>query len=185
MKNLKLYCPKCGSLLSKGYYSTLYQCTDLSCDYKLNEHNTIDIGYKSKGIAKALSNLSPYPFILDGVYCECMEAFIQSLKIQDIDVQKDVCSKPALFCYGIREMHDDWRISQTVYWRGKEIDRHSEEYMYLLRRAYKKLYDESPTFRYALEKSKGYTLIHSIGCTDDTQTLLTPDEYIQLLNELR
>lgn len=184
MKNIMLYCPKCGKKLIKCT-SAQYVCSNQECDYKLNEKNTIDIGYKSKGLAKSLSNLCPYPFIFDGIYCESMESFIQSLKIQDINVQKDMCCKTSVFCYGLREMHDDWRISQTVYWKGRKIDRHSDEYICLLRRAYKRLYEQSPTFRYALEKSKGYTLIHSIGCIDDTQTLLTPDEFVKLLNELR
>ncbi len=184
MKELMLYCPKCGEKLIKNT-TALYACSNYLCNYRLNEENTIDIGYKSKGLAKALSNLCPYPFIFDGIYCESMESFIQSLKVQDPNVQKDICGKSSVFCYGIREMHDDWRITQTVHWRGNKIDRHSDEYIVLLRRAYQRLYSESPTFKYALEKSKGYNLIHSIGCTDDTQTLLTPNEYIYFLNELR
>ena len=184
MNNLKLYCPKCGKEL-ESFCDIYYQCPSKSCYYRLNEKNTIDISFKSIGLAKALSNLCPYPFIIDNIACSSMEAFIQSLKIKEPDIQKDICIKTGPFCYSIRTMFDDWRITQTVYWKGKEINRHSTEYMNLLRKAYQALYEQSPIYRYAIEKSKKYNIIHSIGCTDNTQTLLTPDEYMKLLDELR
>ena len=184
MNNLKRYCPKCGKELAQRLNS-YYECISISCQYKLTTNDIIDISFKAKGISKALSNLCPYPFTIDGIQCTSMEAFIQSLKVKDKEVQKDICSKTAAFCYNIREMHEDWRIAQKVYWKGEEIDRHSNEYIELLKRAYNALYDQSPTFRYALTLSKGYTLTHSIGCTNSNETLLTPDEYIKLLNELR
>lgn len=184
MNNSKRYCPKCGKELAQRLNSN-YECISISCQYKLTTNDIIDISFKSKGLAKALSNLCPYPFTIDGIKCASMESFIQSLKVKDIEVQKDICSKTAAFCYNIREMHDDWRITQKVYWQGKEIDRHSTDYYRLLIRAYYALFEDSPTFRYALKLSKGYILTHSIGCTDSKETLLTPDEYIKLLNELR
>ena len=182
MSNLILHCPKCGKELTKGT-STLYECNNLSCNYTLNEENTIDISFKSKGISKALSNLCPYPFTFDNVYCSSMESFIQSLKVNDSFVQKDVCSKTGPFCYSIRTLFDDWRITQKVFWQGKEIDRHSNSYITLLKNAYISLYNHSPIFCYAIKKVKkeGYKLQHSIGCTDSKETLLTPNEYINLL----
>jgi len=184
MCDSKLYCPKCGKELAHRLNSW-YECLNDSCHYRLTEENTIDISFKSKGLAKALSNLCNYPFFMDGIYCDSMESFIQSLKVADPTTQADVCSKTGPFCYSLRTMFEDWRPSQTIYWMGKEINRHSDEYMDLLKRAYKKLYTDSDVFRYAINKSKGHKLIHSIGCTDDTETLLTPDEYISLLNYLR
>ena len=44
-----------------------------------------------------------------------MESFIQSLKIKDAAVQKDICTTTVPFCYNIREMLDDWRITQKLY----------------------------------------------------------------------
>ena len=184
MNKIKHYCPKCGKELAQRLDS-YYECVNDSCYYRLHEHETIDISFKSIGIAKALSNLCPYPFMLDGIYCQSMESFIQSLKISDEAVQEDICAHTGPFCYSIRTMFEDWRTTQTVYWKGKTIDRHSDEYIELLRRAYNTLYIQSDIFRYAIQKSKGYKLIHSIGCTDSTETLLTPDEYISFLNELR
>lgn len=184
MHNFKFYCPKCGAPLTYGC-RVLYQCSNPSCNYRLDDENTIDISFKSTGIAKALSNLCSYPFTFEAIHCSSMEAFIQSLKVKDPDVQRDICSKTGPFCYSIREIFDDWRITQTVHWKGIEIDRHSEEYTSLLRRAYVALLAQSPTFKYALLSSKGYRLSHSIGCIHKKETLLTPAEYINLLNHLR
>lgn len=186
MNNLKLYCPECGSVLANRIGSSMYECINPSCTYKLNENNTIDISFSSKGLSKALSNLCPYPFEIDGVKCASMESFIQSLKVEDAKMQADVCSKTGPFCYSIREMFNDWRTTQTVYWKGKPINRQSDDYFLLLKEAYDKLLEQSPIFRYALTEVKkhNYSLTHSIGCTDKTQTLLTPDEYITLLEHL-
>lgn len=188
MNKLTLYCAVCGEELVKEHDSImmldLWKCK--KCNYILTNPNTIDISFKSKGLAKALSNLCPYPFEFDGVKCSSMEAFIQSLKVQDTEVQKDICSKTALFCYNIRYMFNDWRETGTVYWQGKSIKRQDEEYMVLLRRAYQSLLNQSPIFYYALKKTKieGYTLMHSIGCTDPSETLLTPNEFTAILDHL-
>ena len=44
-------------------------------------------GYPSS----ALSNFAPHQFIIDGVECNSMEEFLQSLKFKDVDMQKAVC----------------------------------------------------------------------------------------------
>lgn len=189
MNGLNYYCPKCGEKLvdrsnRTDELSCLYVCD--SCKYSLTDPNVLDISFKTQGLSKALSNLCPYPFEFDGVQCSSMEAFLQSLKTKDPVVQKDICAKSAVFCYKLRPMYDDWRKTQTLYWRGKEICRHSEEYHLLLTRAYEALLKQSPLFCYALKKAKenNYILKHSIGCKDPSETILTPDEYMALLEHL-
>jgi len=188
MSTLTLYCPTCGEELVKKHDDIanydLWKCK--KCHYILTNPNTIDISFKSKGIAKALSNLCPYPFQFEGINCSCMEAFIQSLKVQDIAVQEDVCFKTGLFCYNIRYMFDDWRKTGTVYWKGKPINRQSKDYLMLITRAYEALLNQSPIFHYALSKVKenGYMLKHSIGCEEISETLLTPNEFTAILDYL-
>lgn len=188
MKKTQLFCPHCGTeLIAKEdpiMKYVIYICE--KCKYSLTNPNIIDISFKAKGLAKALSNLCAYPFEFEGIKCSSMEAFIQSLKVKYIDVQEDVCSKTGPFCYNIREMFDDWRETQTVYWKGKEICRHSKEYIDLLIKAYKALVNQSPIYYYALKKAKdnGYILDHSIGCKDSSETLLTPKEFMDILNYL-
>jgi len=188
MNELKRYCPICGKELTekadhvKKYF--IYVCED--CNYSLANSRIIDISFKAKGLAKALSNLCPYPFEFDGIKCSSMEAFLQSLKTKEPDVQQDICSKPASFCYKLRPMYNDWRKDQTLYWKGVPIDRHSKDYFLLLTNAYEALLDQSPLFRYALMKAKNnrYILEHSIGCTEVTETILTPNEFMAILDHL-
>ena len=188
MKNFIHYCPKCGEKLidRSNHVKKFFILVCDKCKYSLTDSSIVDISFKSKGIAKALSNLCPYPFEFDGVACSSMEAFIQSLKVEDVEVQKDICSKTGPFCYSIREMHDDWRETQTVYWKGKRICRHGDEYFELIRKAYEALINQSPLYYYALKKAKdnGYILQHSIGCKDSSETLLTEQEFIKALQYL-
>jgi predicted NAD-dependent protein-ADP-ribosyltransferase YbiA (DUF1768 family) len=52
----------------------------------------IDIKAKAPFPAGALSNFAPYSFSLDGIACQSMEGFLQSLKIEDSAEQAGVCS---------------------------------------------------------------------------------------------
>ena len=52
----------------------------------------IDIWSKSAYPADVLSNLCSNGFRFDGVVCGCMEEFLQSLKQQDLDKQRQICS---------------------------------------------------------------------------------------------
>ena len=188
MKILKLYCPHCGEPLTYHHDPLqkyrLHVCD--KCKYSLTNSSTVDISFKSKGIAKALSNLCPYPFEFDGTKCASMESFIQSLRVKDIDMQIDVCSKSGPFCYSIRDLLGDWRETQSVYWQGKPIFREGNQYFMLLTKAYEALIEQSPIFYNALKqvKENNWELIHSVGCTTSSKTLLTPSEYIAILNHL-
>lgn len=178
------YCPKCGKQLISIDFIT-YHCASAECNYSLGSKYIIDISFKSQGFAKALSNLCNYKFIFDCIECNSMESFIQSLRTPDELLQKEICSMSGPFSYSIRTMLPDWRKTQTIYWKGKAINRQSGDYQRLLINAYFALYGNSEIFSYALNQSKGYKLAHSIGCTDKTLTLLTPDEYIDILESLR
>lgn len=114
-----------------------------------------------------------------------MESFIQSLRVSDEIVQKKICEEYTGYtAYKMRLSLPDWRKEGCVYWRGKKILRESLEYHRLLTKAYDKLF-ENEVFRYCLNMHKDDILIHSIGCKDVKETLLTPDEYIDQLERLR
>ena len=74
--------------------------------------------------ASSLSNFAPHPFVIDGIECNSMEGFLQSLKFKNIDMQKYVCSlvgKSAKF----KGKKKKWWKTQTLYWQGKEYKRDS------------------------------------------------------------
>ena len=52
----------------------------------------IDIWSKNAYPADVLSNLCSNGFRFDGVVCGSMEGFLQSLKLQDINKQRQICS---------------------------------------------------------------------------------------------
>ena len=66
------------------------------------EMNTLDI--RSNGLypSNVLSNLCSNGFRFDGMVCGSMEGFLQSLKRQDLDKQRQICSmKGGNGCGGI------------------------------------------------------------------------------------
>ena len=100
------------------------------------------------------------------------------------DIQESVCKlvgSKAKF----RGKHKKWWKTQTLYWRGIEIKRNSQEYQDLLDRAYQCMYDQSESFRDALKASMNSTLTHSIGKKNKNETILTVSEFCSRLTNLR
>ena len=143
----------------------------------------MDIGTGRGYPASSLSNFSPHPFIFDGVKCNSMEGFLQSLKFKNPDMQREVClmvGKKAKF----KGKPKKWWRTQTLWWKGKEIDRHSEEYQQLLDGAYWALFENSK-FKCALKASQSAVLRHSIGKSDASRTILTRREFCRRLEIMR
>lgn len=143
----------------------------------------MDIGTKKGYPSEALSNFAPHPFIIDGVQCNSMEGFLQSLKFQSLDMQKYVCT-----LIGIKAKNKgrkkNWHETQTLYWRGIAYKRDSDEYQALLDRAYNEL-AKNKSFRRALLATQNATLTHSIGKNKITETVLTEREFVHRLMKLR
>ena len=143
----------------------------------------MDIGSGLGYPSAALSNFAPHPFVIDGIECASMEGFLQSLKFSNPDMQKEVCKlvgKAAKF----KGKKKKWWQTQTLYWRGQEIDRHSQEYQQLLDRAYAAL-AQNESFRRALLATGTATLTHSIGKSNPSETVLTKAEFCGRLTRLR
>ena len=143
----------------------------------------MDIGSGSGYPSCALSNFAPHPFTVDGILCNSMEGFLQSLKFSSPDMQVQVCSlvgKAAKF----KGKKKKWWRTQTLYWQGAEIARSSEEYQVLLDRAFDALAQNSG-FRAALLATGNSVLTHSIGKTKITETVLTRQEFCSRLTKIR
>jgi len=143
----------------------------------------MDIGSGNGYPSSALSNFAPHPFEIDGVKCNSMEGFLQSLKFKSTEMQEYVCT---LVGYAAKKKgsQKNWQSDQILYWQGKEIDRHSKEYQDLLDKAYERLY-KNEKFRAALESSGNSVLTHSIGKNDPSRTVLTRTEFCSRLMKLR
>lgn len=46
----------------------------------------MDIGSGSGYPSSSLSNFAPHPFVIDGIECNSMEGFLQSLKFENQDM---------------------------------------------------------------------------------------------------
>jgi predicted NAD-dependent protein-ADP-ribosyltransferase YbiA (DUF1768 family) len=143
----------------------------------------MDIGSGTGYPSASLSNFAPHPFVIDGVECNSMEGFLQSLKFSNPDMQVEVCKlvgKQAKF----KGKKKKWWKTQTLYWQGVEYKRSSQEYQELLDRAFAALAQNSG-FQNALLATGDATLTHSIGKTDETKTVLTRSEFCSRLTKIR
>jgi len=142
-----------------------------------------DIGSGRGWPYDSLSNFSPHPFTIDGVQCNSMEGFLQSLKFKNPDMQREVCKlvgKAAKF----KGKKKKWWRFQKLYWQGQEIDRHSQEYQDLLDRAFDAL-SQNASFQRALLATRDEPLKHTIGKRDPSRTVLTQREFVSRLMKIR
>lgn len=143
----------------------------------------MDIGSGSGYPSSNLSNFSPHGFVVDGVECASMEGFLQSLKFQDPEMQKHVCTlvgKAAKF----KGKKKKWWKTQTLYWQGEAIPRDSERYQELLDKAFNALAENS-SFKRALLATQNATLTHNIGKKKPSETVLTKNEFTSRLTAIR
>ena len=143
----------------------------------------MDIGSGTGYPSANLSNFSPHVFTVDGIECNSMEGFLQSLKFQDPEMQKHVCTlvgKKAKF----KGKKKKWFKTQTLYWKGEEIPRNSDRYQKLLDTAFSAL-AQNTSFQKALLATQNATLTHSIGKKKTSETVLTRQEFTSRLTRIR
>jgi hypothetical protein len=147
---------------------------------------TLDLHYRSEiPLAKSLSNLYPYNFIMDGYSISSMEAFLQSLKVRDLEEKKKIWEMYGVKCWKYGQQFNSWKETQILYDNfGNPIDRHSKEYEFLIQRAYD-CWFKNEEFKSRLKESLPYKVTHSMGKTDKTDSVLTKDEYIGNMDRLR
>lgn len=134
--------------------------------------------------AGALSNFAGHRFQIDGIDCNSMEGFLQSLKFKSPDMQVEVCKLVGIGAKR-RGRPKKWFRTQKLYWRGETIDRQADEYTELITKAYDCMFRDSESFRNALKASGDSVLRHSIGKNKKSETVLTEREFIGQLNRLR
>lgn len=148
--------------------------------------NVLDCHYRADTrLARELSNLYPWPFVLDDVQCGSIEGFLQSLKFSDPDEQVAVATLhgPEAFLTG--QHGNDWKETQVLWWRGKKFPRTYKKYQALLTRAYDACFDQNAGFIAALYETGALVLSHDMGKTNQTQSTLTQMEYLVQLYRLR
>ena len=143
----------------------------------------MDIRSGAKYPAGALSNFSPYKFTVDGVVCSSMEGFLQSLKFSNESMQIYVCSLVGRLAKA-KGSKKNWKRTQTLYWKGVEYKRDSDDYQKLLDKAFTAL-SMNRKFKKALISTQTSNLTHSLGKKKINQTVLTQQEFCSRLLMLR
>ncbi len=146
----------------------------------------INVGYKLKNpLSKCLSNLFPYEFYFKGIKLHSAEAFFQGIKFVDKKTQKMLFNYAQLDSNNIKcSSNFDWTKIQCICFKGKLISRRSEEYQNLIYELYISLL-QNPLYLGAIKQIGDRYVIHSIGCEDDTKTVLTRYEFEFMLNCLK
>lgn len=143
----------------------------------------INISSTNKGAAAALSNFTPHPFIFDGVICNSMEGFLQSLKFENPKMQVYVATlvgRKAKF----KGQKKKWYITQTLYWKGIPYKRESDEYTKLIEKAFD-AYAQNTKIQKILLSTNNAVFEHSMGKRKKSQTVLTRTEFINNLTRIR
>ena len=138
----------------------------------------MNIGSGSGYPSSSLSNFAGHRFVLDGVECNSAEGFLQGLKFQSVEMQAYVCTligKAAKF----KGKRKSWYVTQTLWWKGQPINRHSKEYQLLLNRAYNAMYQQSESFYKALHCSCKAVLKHTMGKTECLKLYLHNQNFVK------
>lgn len=80
----------------------------------------------------------------------------------------------------LRKLIIRWKIT-----RGKAIDRQSEEFMELVGRTYRTMFEQNKSFRTALMSTRCMTLHHTQGERNPFKTILTEKEFCSILTDIR
>ena len=144
----------------------------------------IKLGYREKGLGRLLSNLYPWPFVMDGVQCGSIEGFLQCLKRNIPEEQTEIAALHGFEAYKNGQLGNAWKETQILYWLDVPVERSSRAYHELLCRAYDACLDQNTGFAVALSKTGCEPLTH-LGKHDSHDTTLTVSEYLHQMHRLR
>lgn len=116
-----------------------------------------------------------------------MEGFLQSLKVKDRRTQEKMCTLPGFMAKKVGNyLKRSGQFDRTtVYWQGRQYDRNTKEFQEVISGAYDSKYSQDRVFRTVLKSSRGRKLTHTIGKNDPMDTILTENEFIDHLDNLR
>lgn len=94
----------------------------------VTEIPTLDIGTEGEYPSNALSNVAPHIFVMDGIACDSMEGFLQSLKTDNQAEQINICQKVGFDAKHSGHVYNSqWKQTQTLHWNGIAYPRLSHE----------------------------------------------------------
>ena len=162
------------------------------------EKQVIDIYSKNPYPSGTLSNFRRCSFVFDDVECSSIEGVLQSLKVlipspnsnyelwkERINLQKEICSYANNKAKREGNFLNLFNPKRELNWQGVPLERKSKEYQNFLKRLFEARYLADAEYRHALYDTRNFKLTHTIGKHDKSQTNLTEEEFIGMLNHLR
>ena len=143
----------------------------------------VDISSDGRYPGAMLSNFTPYEFTFRGKRFLSMESLLQGLKFETVETQNGVFERVGVKAK-LRGKKRKWYLNQTLYWQGTPMKRDSEEYKNIVREAFYAL-AENIDFQKTLLATGNKHLYHTMGKSDPTRTILTEDEFCEILTNLR
>lgn len=146
---------------------------------------TVDIYSKAEYPANQLSNFTFHRFVFDGVVCNSMEGFLQSLKYKNVDKQKEICLMTGIDAKKAGSKKYLWKVRKRIFWLGKAYGPFSDDLQRLIDDAYRACLEQSEEFRNALQAVGKNRITHSIGKNDSRKTILTEYHFVRRLEYLK
>ena len=143
----------------------------------------INIDHDGVYPAFMLSRYEPYKFMFRGKEFLSIISLLQGLKYRDVEEQNRVFEKVGINPEAKRA-RSNWQESQTLYWQGQPMGRHSREYKDFINEAYTAL-AANKDFREALLATGRKRLYNAYALTDPSKTVLTGQEQYRALMRLR
>lgn len=143
----------------------------------------VDISSDGRYPGAMLSNFTPYEFTFRGKRFLSMESLLQGLKFETVETQNGVFERVGVKAK-LRGKKRKWYLDQTLYWQGTPMKRDSEEYKNIVCEAFYAL-AENIDFQKTLLATGNKRLYHTMGKSDPTRTILTEDEFCEILTNLR
>ena len=112
-----------------------------------------------------------------------MDCLLQGLKFETVETQNGVFERVGVKAK-LRGKKRKWYLDQTLYWQGTPMKRDSEEYKNIVCEAFYAL-AENIDFQKTLLATGNKHLYHTMGKSDPTRTILTEDEFCEILTNLR
>jgi hypothetical protein len=148
--------------------------------------DTLDITSESTDArAATLSNFTAQSFYIDGIPCNSVEGFLQSLKVSDSILQANLCQLSGKHARQVGQQYNGWKKDQFLYWQNRVYPRSSPQYQTLLNDVYKQVSQQCTAWTDALKASYPLILTHTIGKTNPHDTVLTTDEFCSILTSIR
>lgn len=150
-----------------------------------NLENSILVRFGEPGIGGILSNLKKRSFMFAGINCNSIEGVLQGIKFKDVDKQKKIAIRHGMDAKRSGQGKRLDRQGMLAHWNGQSYRRDSKAYNQFVRSIYWAACWADVDMQVALIESGDRPFIHPIGSKDIEKSVLTENEFVTILTDLR